>query len=152
MPESLGDGLYLTAVGMGVVFFCLAALMLVLLALQKLFPGEEVAESSEMEAAPSAVVTAVAQQSREALASVGLKEQAATHEIPTEGMAARAKVAAMAVATYLAAEQQAEQAAAVDHANSPFQESRDWKTLGRDLSWENQGRRPPPYGRKPSQG
>ena len=44
MPVDLGDGLYLALVGMGLVFLSLVAFMLILLALQKLFPGEEVAE------------------------------------------------------------------------------------------------------------
>ena len=53
MPEELGDGLYLALVGMGLVFFSLVVFMLILLALQRLFPGEEVAEVVEEDYDPA---------------------------------------------------------------------------------------------------
>lgn len=150
MPKDLGEGLYLTAVGMGVVFFCLAALMLVLLVLRKLFPGEEVAESVETQEAPAVVGTEVAQQASKGLASVEVQEPLAALQGSTEGRTVGVEVAVMAVAKYLATEQQEQvgQAPAVDRATTPSQEGSDWKTQGRDLSRGNQGRRPPPYGEK----
>ena len=44
MTEELREGLYLAATGMGLVFLSLLAFMLILIALGKLFPGEEVEE------------------------------------------------------------------------------------------------------------
>ena len=142
MPKDLGEGLYLTAVGMGVVFFSLIILMLILIVLKKLFPGEEVAESAETEEAPAAIGMEVARH-----ATGG---PLAASEGPTEGGVLGTQVAAMAVAKYLAMEQQGqvEQAPVMDRAATLSQEDSRGSTSGRDSAWGNQGRRPPPYGQK----
>lgn len=77
----------------------------------------------------------------------------ATAQGPAEGRAVGAQVAIMAVAKYLAMEQQeqverppAADVVGRDAASSQGDSPRS--TLERDPAWVNQGRRPPPYGEK----
>jgi Na+-transporting methylmalonyl-CoA/oxaloacetate decarboxylase gamma subunit len=165
MPEDLGDGLYLALVGMGLVFFSLVAFMLILLALRNLFPSEEVAEVVETDEDPVAVVITdddpvvaviadddpVAAAIREAeaeeepaiagWANAGWQEQTAAPDDPTNGRVSGAKVAAIAVALYLAMEQEGD----VEH---PTVLPSDWSTQGRAAHWASQGRRPQAYGQR----
>ncbi|MFH1560676.1 MAG: OadG family protein [Chloroflexota bacterium] len=147
MPEELGEGLYLAAAGMGLVFLSLLAFMLILFALRKFFPSEEVAESIETEEAPAAVETEEAQQASEEPAPAELR--AAAPDGAIGGRIPGAKIAAIAVGVYLATEQEehVDQAPVVDRAAIPSLNDSAWNILGRDPSWGSQGRRPPPYGR-----
>ena len=116
MTEELREGLYLAATGMGLVFLSLLAFMLILIALAKLFPAEEV---EEVDAAVETLEAAVQEPAQEAqpapveLAPAAppeqaapLPEPAAPAPAPPQAGVSGAKIAAMAVAMYLAMEQE----------------------------------------------
>ena len=156
MAEELREGLDLAVVGMGLVFLTLVVFMLILFALRKLFPGEDVAEDVETDEAPAEVgAIEEAQQVSVHPVVATTQEPSATvattsgGSIPGRSMPGE-KIAAMAVAMYLAMEQ--EESAA----NTPVptttvgtsQSRSDWTTQGRDALRQSQGHRPQPYGQK----
>ncbi len=154
MTEELREGLYLAATGMGLVFLSLLAFMLILIALGKLFPGEEVEEVDAAVETLEAAVQEAAQEAQPApveLAPAAPPEQAAPAPAPPQGGMSGAKIAAMAVAMYLAMEQE-EVAAAVpvvaplilDLSRTPS----EWGSQGRASLWQSQGRRPQAYGQR----
>ena len=144
---------------MAVVFAALVVFMLILMALQKLFPGEEmeleVLEPAEATEAPQ---VAVVNSDEEAPEPVAVMDSEADGRIPGS------QIAAMAVALYLAMEQE-EQAqptaiavtepvsatapvptptpAAAPHGRS------SWGRIGREAFLDTQGRRAPSYGNRP---
>ena len=161
MTEELREGLYLAATGMGLVFLSLLAFMLILIALGKLFPSEEVeevdaavetleaaAQEPAQEAQPAPVELAPAALSEQA---APLPEQAAPAPAPPQAGVSGAKIAAMAVAMYMAMEQE-EVAAGVAVVVPPILDlSRvpsDWSNQGRASLWQSQGRRPQAYGQR----
>ncbi len=154
MTEELREGLYLAATGMGLVFLSLLAFMLILIALGKLFPGEEV---EEVDAAVSTLEAAAQEPALEAqpapveLAPAAPPEQAAPAAAPQQGGVSGVKIAAMAVAMYLAMEQE-EIAASVPVVAPPILDlSRvpsEWGSQGRASLWQGQGRRPQAYGQR----
>jgi Na+-transporting methylmalonyl-CoA/oxaloacetate decarboxylase gamma subunit len=150
MPEDLGEGLYLTAVGMGLIFLSLVVIMLVLLALRRLFPGEEVAESIETDEALVTVERVKEQQASDQRSPGELQEPSADSGGPTEGRMPGAKIAAMAVALYLAMEQEeyGTHTPVVSSAWTPAQNYSGWGVLGRASQWGSQGRRPQAYGQR----
>ena len=159
IPENLAEGLNLAGAGMAVVFAALVVFMLILMALQKLFPGEEmemeVLEAAEASEAPQ---VAVVNSDEEAPEPVAVIDNGAGGRIPGS------QIAAMAVALYLAMEQE-EQAqptaiavtepvsatapvptltpAAAPHGRS------SWGRIGREAFLDTQGRRAPSYGNRP---
>ena len=159
IPENLAEGLNLAGAGMAVVFAALVVFMLILMALQKLFPGEEmemeVLEAAEASEAPQ---VAVVNSDEEAPEPVAVMDNGAGGRIPGS------QIAAMAVALYLAMEQE-EQAqptaiavtepvsatapvptptpAAAPHGRS------SWGRIGREALLDTQGRRAPSYGNRP---
>ena len=161
MTEELREGLYLAATGMGLVFLSLLAFMLILIALGKLFPGEEVEEVDAAVETLEAAVQEAAQEAQPAPVELApaappeqaapLPEQAAPAPAPPQGGVSGAKIAAMAVAMYLAMEQE-EVAAAVpvvaplilDLSRTPS----EWGSQGRASLWQSQGRRPQAYGQR----
>ena len=157
MPEDLGDGLYLALVGMGLVFLSLVAFMLILLALRSLFPSEEVAEIVETDEDPVAAAIREAEAEEEPAIEEGatarLQEQKAAPDGPTNGRISGARVAAIAVAMYLAMEQEENVAhpPGVPSTWTPSQDYSGWSSLGRASLWGSQGRRPQAYGQR-SQG
>ena len=151
MPEDLGEGLELAAVGMGLVFFTLVIFLLILLALRKLFPGEEVAEIIETDgASEEAGPIEEAQPVSVELAIATPQEPSAAAVAPTGVSMSGGKIAAMAVAMYLAMEQEERTAntPAATTGGNPSQEPSAWSNLGRPSLWESQGRRPQAYGEK----
>ena len=146
MAEELGEGLNLAAVGMGLVFLTLLAFMLILFALQKLFPGEEVDEDVETEEAPAQV--GVTQEAQPVVATP--QEPSAPVVAAPAGSIAGGKIAAMAVAMYLSMEQE-ESAANTPVSSTTVGASRSrngWTTQGRDSLRQSQGHRPQAYGQK----
>ena len=151
MAEELREGLDLAVVGMVLVFLTLVIFMLILFALRKLFPGEEVVEDVETDEVTAKVgVTEGAQQVSVQPIVATTQEPPATVVAASGGSMSGGKIAAMAVAIYLAMEQ--EESAA----NTPvstatvgtFPSRRGWSNLGRSSLWESQGRRPQAYGEK----
>ncbi len=144
---------------MAVVFAALVVFMLILMALQKLFPGEEmeleVLEPAEATEAPQ---VAVVNSDEEAPEPVAVMDNGVGGRIPGS------QIAAMAVALYLAMEQE-EQAqltpiavtepvsatapvptptpVAAPHGRS------SWGRIGREALLDTQGRRAPSYGNRP---
>ena len=178
MSAELTEGLRLAGSGMGLVFATLVVLMLILYALGKLFPDESPEEPAGEPAAEQEVTPAAAtleEPAPEALEPPPFEAQPAPvlAAIPEPQPAAApaavapaarqgvpgAKVAALAVAVYLAMEQEEAHravapAAVVENAASqtdPLQQqpSSSWSGLGRAALWRSQGRRPPAYGQKP---
>ena len=151
MTEELGEGLNLAAVGMGLVFFTLLAFMLILFALQKLFPGEEVDEDVETEEAPAQV--GITQEAQPVVATPQ-EPSAPVVAAPAGSIAghriAGGKIAAMAVAMYLSMEQEESVAnTPVSSTTVGASQSRNgWTTQGRDSLRQSQGHRPKAYGQK----
>jgi len=151
MAEELREGLDLAVVGMVLVFLTLVIFMLILFALRKLFPGEEVVEDVETDEVTAKIgVTEDAQQVSVQPIMATTQEPPATVVAASGGSMSGGKIAVMAVAIYLAMEQ--EESAA----NTPvstatvgtFQSRSGWSNLGRSSLWESQGRRPQAYGEK----
>ena len=159
IPENLAEGLNLAGAGMAVVFAALVVFMLILMALQKLFPGEEmemeVLEAAEASEAPQ---VAVVNSDEEAPEPVAVMDNGAGGRIPGS------QIAAMAVALYLAMEQE-EQAQLTSIAvtepvsatapvptptpvAAPHGRS-SWGRIGREALLDTQGRRAPSYGNRP---
>ncbi|MBI2856489.1 MAG: OadG family protein [Chloroflexi bacterium] len=143
MPEDLGEGLYLTGVGMGLVFLALVAFMLILLALRRFFLDEE--------PAPERQEVPRGQPEQEAIPAT------ATEVSPAPGPQSAAaipgpRVAAMAVALYLAMEQEEQPLGAEDPLRpqpAPSQHATSWSAQGRASLMASHGRRPPAYGQRP---
>ena len=144
---------------MAVVFAALVVFMLILMALQKLFPGEEmemeVLEAAEASEAPQ---VAVVNSDEEAPEPVAVMDNGAGGRIPGS------QIAAMAVALYLAMEyeEQAQPAPIAvtepDSATAPVPTPTpaaaphgrsSWGRIGREALLDTQGRRAPSYGNRP---
>ena len=164
VPENLAEGLNLAGTGMALVFAALVVFMLILMALQKLFPGEEIEpEVSEASPEPAAEAIQVAE-------AAPVVEEAPEPPAPVVeqagGRIPGSQIAAMAVAIYLSMEQQerpqpaavavAEPVAAqtpssqpaATHATTPYGRS-SWGRIGREAMLDSQGRRAPSYGHRP---
>ena len=159
IPENLAEGLNLAGTGMAVVFAALVVFMLILMALQKLFPGEEMElEVLEPAEAPEAPQVTVVNSNEEAPEPVAVMDNGAGGRIPGS------QIAAMAVALYLAMEQEEQAqltAIAVTEsvsatapvptptpAAAPYGRS-SWGRIGREALLDTQGRRAPSYGNRP---
>ena len=159
IPENLAEGLNLAGTGMAVVFAALVVFMLILMALQKLFPGEEMElEVLEPAEAPEAPQVTVVNSDEEAPEPVAVMDNGAGGRIPGS------QIAAMAVALYLAMEQEEQAqltAIAVTEPVSatapvpiptpvaaPYGRS-SWGRIGREALLDTQGRRAPSYGHRP---
>ena len=168
MTTELMEGLRLAGVGMGLVFATLVALMVILFALGKLFPGEEVEQeaadtwetiASAAPPAPEATTAAAAPVDAppQVEASPAPQPTAVAAPAPSRDGVTGERIAALAVSVYLAMEQEeAERAAAaastgtaVQAGPQPAQHSSSWGSLGRAALWRSQGRRPPAYGHRP---
>ena len=106
IPENLAEGLNLAGTGMGLVFAALVVFMLILMALQKLFPGEEIEEEVSESGAPPELVTEMVQIAETAPVVERAPEPPAPAVEQTGGRIPGSQVAAMAVAIYLAMERQ----------------------------------------------
>ena len=159
IPENLAEGLNLAGTGMAVVFAALVVFMLILMALQKLFPGEEMElEVLEPAEAPEAPQVTVVNSDEEAPEPVAVMDNGAGGRIPGS------QIAAMAAALYLAMEQEEQAqltAIAVTEpvsatapvptptpAAAPYGRS-SWGRIGREALLDTQGRRAPSYGNRP---
>ena len=163
LHENLAEGLNLAGTGMALVFVALVVFMLILMALQKLFPGEEMEpEMPEPEVETEEVLETVQ------VAAVNSDEEApepvVAMEVPARGGIPGPQLAAMAVSIYLAMERE-EQAQAVDAEapepalaaasapasnTGPAPQSRSgWGALGRANFLDSQGRRAPSYNHRP---
>ena len=150
MPEDLGKGLYLAGAGMGLVFLALFAFFLIILALRKLFPGEE--------PAPEGQEVPQGQPEKEAVPTVAIEAPVAAAPQPVAPQPAVAmagpRVAAMAVALYLAMEQEEQLRQPLGALESvPTQAplplgASSWSAQGRESLMANQGRRPSAYGQR----
>ena len=144
---------------MAVVFAALVVFMLILMALQKLFPGEEmemeVLEAAEASEAPQ---VAVVNSDEEAPEPVAVMDNGAGGRIPGS------QIAAMAVALYLAMEQEeqgqltsiavTEPVSATAPVPTPTPVAAphgrsSWGRIGREALLDTQGRRAPSYGNRP---
>ena len=173
MSADFAEGLRLAGAGMGLVFATLVALMVILFALGRLFPGEEAEEAAEAPdtqtevsdeaAAPVAEQPAISDAPPQVEAPPPPAPEPApalppvTITAPRDGVTG-AKVAALAVSVYLAMEQE-ESGQAVDGpapapvaasqaGPQPSQPTSNWGNLGRAALWRSQGRRPSAYGQK----
>lgn len=151
MSGEMGEGLRLAAVGMGLVFLTLLVFMLILFALRKLFPGEEMDEDVETVEAPPKVGVAEVGVIIEAQQAVAIpQEPSAAVVTASTGSIAGGKIAAMAVAMYLSMEQEesAMNTPVSSTTMSTSQSRSKWTTQGRDSLRQSQGHRPQAYGQK----
>ena len=167
LQDNLAEGLTLAGTGMALVFVALVVFMVILMALQKLFPGEEmVMEMPEPE---------VPEEAAEPLQAVEEQIEAAPEPIEIvgsldEGRIPGAQIAAMAVAIYLEMEREEQAQIAVAESPEPAlvsatpqapspdpdpepeqapQPRSGWGALGRATFLESQGRRAPSYNHRP---
>ena len=162
VPENLAEGLNLAGTGMALVFAALVVFMLILMALQKLFPGEEIEPEVSEVAAPEPVAEAIQVAETAPVVEEAPEPPAPAVEQPG-GRIPGAQIAAMAVAIYLAMEQQersqppavavaeqpvAAQPPASQPAATPYGRS-SWGRIGREAMLDSQGRRAPSYGHRP---
>ena len=175
LPENLAEGLNLAGTGMALVFASLVVFMLILVALQKLFPGEEL----DTETPPELIEETILEHQAPAVTpppAVEVAEPPATPEPPAPpeiqapGRIPGAQIAAMAVSIYLAMEREEQTqlvevlepepvlvpAAATAPAPSRSPTALDapqprsgWGALGRATFLESQGRRAPSYNHRP---
>ena len=177
MSAEFAEGLRLAGAGMGLVFATLVALMVILFALGRLFPGDEAEEAAAEQETPDAAThdeTAEPETEPPAVGESPPQEvetppppapepapapalPPVTVTAPRDGVTG-AKVAALAVSVYLAMEQEESGQAVAGPAPSPFaasqagpqpsQPTSNWSNLGRAALWRSQGRRPSAYGQK----
>ncbi|MDA0988735.1 MAG: OadG-related small transporter subunit [Chloroflexi bacterium] len=150
MPEELGEGLSLAATGMGMVFLTLVIFLLILLALRTLFPGEETTETIENDEATVSGFIEESQQASIEPAPAIQRQPSTTSVAPPAGSIPGAKIAAMAVAMYLAMEQEEGAASTLvaTTAGGPPQSISTWGIQGRTALWQSQGGRPQAYDQK----
>jgi hypothetical protein len=127
--------------------------MLILFALGKLFPGEEVGEDVETNGIADGVsVTDQAGQlsAQSGFAAVVAQQPSAVSVGSGDGRIPGAKIAAIAVSMYLATEQEERvlRAPAPAATMNLSDATSVWATLGRNSLMENQGRRPQSYNQK----
>lgn len=175
MSAEFAEGLRLAGAGMGLVFATLVALMVILFALGRLFPGDEAEEAAAEQETPDAAThdeTAEPETEHPAAGESPQQEietppppvpepttalPPVTVTAPRDGVTG-AKVAALAVSVYLAMEQEESGQAVDGPAPSPVaasqaglqpsQPTSNWSSLGRAALWRSQGRRPSAYGQK----
>ena len=51
MTDNINEGIYISGIGMGLVFLTLVVFMIILLVLNKIFPGEEIADEVDSKSA-----------------------------------------------------------------------------------------------------
>jgi len=154
MPEGLEEGLHIALMGMGLVFISLVVFLLILLALQKLFPGEEIASGDGTDGGKDRVspvlgdvnTTKTDEPVREELGQMPLEPN-----IPTSHGILGPRVAALAVALYITLENGLDGAEPPGTVPNPWDTSRiysEWGALGRASLWNSQGHRPEAYGQR----
>ena len=160
IPENLAEGLNLAGTGMAVVFVALVVFMLILMALQKLFPGEEMElEVLEPAEAPEAPQVTVVNSDEEAPEPVAVMDNGAGGRIPGSQIAAMAVASlpgngagrAGSVTTAIAVTKPVSATAPVPTptpAAAPYGRS-SWGRIGREALLDTQGRRAPSYGNRP---
>ena len=174
MSAELTEGLRLAGTGMALVFSTLIALMIILFALGRMFPGEEAEEAESLETQPAAALDEADAPVSEPPAPIEAPPQVeappppepepapapqpvANEMQPRTGVPGT-KVAALAVAVYLAMEQEESERAGAGPAPAPVYASQaapqpaeltsNWSNMGRAALWRSQGRRPAAYGTK----
>ncbi len=167
LPESFYEGLNLAGTGMALVFVTLVVFMLILMTLNKLFPGEEL--ELEPTATSPVAETSTEQQAAAVAPEVEVTEPPAPPELQPAGVIPGSQIAAMAVAIYLAMEQEEQSyrpvewpepevalvsasAPAPDQGAAPddmLQPRSGWGASGRAAFRETQGRRAPSYNHRP---
>ena len=108
IPENLAEGLNLAGTGMALVFAALVVFMLILMALQRLFPGEEIEPEISELGAPPELVAEMVHIAETAPAIERAPEPPAPAVEQVGGRIPGSQIAAMAVAIYLSMEQQAQ--------------------------------------------
>lgn len=139
MPEELGKGLYLAGVGMGLVFAALVVFMVVLFVLKRVFPGEDVPETT----LPSVEASGVVEQ---ALAPEMAASPATLEYVSIPG----ARIAVAAVGAYMAMEygfDPADPGPVLLTGQEQSSGRSAWAQGGRVSLVESQGHRPLPQGR-----
>ena len=172
LPENFAEGLNLAGTGMALVFVALVVFMLILMTLNKLFPGEEL-ELEPHAPEPAAETSSERQVAEAAPVPAPVVEIAEPPAPQPAGRIPGAQIAAMAVSIYLAMEreEQAYQpveavapepalvsasvtAPAPESTSSPSafdasQPRSGWGAQGRAAFRESQGRRAPSYNHRP---
>lgn len=167
LPESFYEGLNLAGTGMALVFVTLVVFMLILMALNRLFPGDEL--ELEPPASTPVAETSSGQQAAAVATVAEVEEPPAPPELQPAGVIPGSQIAAMAVAIYLAMEREeqsyrpvewSEPEVALVSASTPapeqgaapddtLQPRSGWGASGRAAFRETQGRRAPSYNHRP---
>lgn len=139
MSEEMNQGIRLAALGMGLVFCALLAFMLILFALQKLFPGEELpSEDDEDNPDPLEYPSP----DNLYMTDNGDNQMKLEHD-RTNMTSSNKAVVALAISTYLSMEE-------LDTHNSEDGNAHNgWSKQNRNNVIDNQGARPDSFNEKP---
>ena len=130
MTDNINEGIYVDGVGMGLVFLTLVVFMIILLVLNKIFPGEEIA--GEVDSKSANVV-----ESAETVNDIDMNYSGPLDK----GLGSR--IAAMAVSLYLTTEED-KVVTIADVSNEG--EATAWHKESQNAFWNSQGSRPSAYG------
>ena len=130
MTDNINEGIYIAGVGMGLVFLTLVVFMIILLVLNKIFPGEEITDEIDSKAVADL----------ESAASVNDIDMNFTGPLD-KGLGSR--IAAMAVGLYLTMEE--DKVVTIADASNEI-EARAWNKESQNSFWNSQGSRPTAYG------
>lgn len=130
MTDNINEGIYIAGVGMGLVFLTLVVFMIILLVLNKIFPGEEITDEVDSKS------------SNDAELAEADNEMDMNHTGPLdEGLGS--KIAAMAVGLYLTMEE--DKVVTITDASNEVAAS-VWNKDSQNSFWNSQGSRPTAYG------
>ena len=135
MTDNLAEGVYLSGIGMGLVFLTLVAFMLILLLLKRIFPGDDMAEDEDTNNSEQDVIL-------DGNLNFDGTNMNAQQNQGSQGLGA--KIAAIAVSLYLATEK--DETLSISAEN--FGRQSKWNKSGRESFWDSQGGRSEPYGRR----
>ena len=130
MTDNINEGIYISGIGMGLVFLTLVVFMIILLVLNKIFPGEEIADEVDSKSAD-------VMESAETFNRIDMN-----YSVPADkGLGSR--IAAIAVGMYLTMEE--DKVVTIANASN-VGESRAWNKESQNSFWNSQGSRPSAYG------
>ena len=129
MTDNLNEGIYMAALGMGLVFLTLIVFMIILLLLKKIFPEDDTTDTVDFQTSNHTELMDTPDQID--MSYTGLDRVLGS------------KIAAMAVSLYLAMEQ--DNVVNISNASGSI-ESSVWNKQSKNSFWNSQGSRPNSYG------
>ena len=135
MTDNLTEGIYLSGIGMGLVFLTLIAFMLILLLLKWVFPGEDIDTDEETNDSEKDMIS---------LGNLSMADADMNIQQNQDSQGLGSKIAAMAVSLYLATEKDG--TLSMSPENSGVHSK--WNKSNRESFWDSQGGKSSPYGKR----